>query len=447
MENKWDKLSMRQRADLIKLFVKNGVTSLDDMRQQYNSYDTGGFLDGPDDPPDIVKLIKRDVETVRNNPNIAVDNLKPTYDPGKPVSVTNYPASGTLAKDKITLAAETLPATIASGLPSLAGKATVKVLDYLGNPATTTVRKVLKSTNPKLLTKAANTDTFINVVQSALGISDVPNLYKNVKNENYKDAIWNALNVFQGVAGLKGLKNPRTEVPIKTENVPLDIPDFQQQIEAGLQRARSYKQSPEYEELIKSTGKRASSQGFLFNEDFFRPTQREQPHIVIQKRDKGKLGGYNYYYNELRFDPSQFDNPDFFDLIPYHEGLHWQRVGEINSPHENMLTNSTRRFMDQEIDRVLYKDAKAYLREPSELQVNGLEAGEAVGIKPFEKYPGYEEAIEKLEQARKYNSYLWDVKAGTEEEVKDFWKLLTGNFLPASIPVGVGLGMYSNSKK
>lgn len=53
MENKWDKLSMRQRADLIKLFVKNGVTSLDDMRQQYNSFQDGG----PTDPPKKVLKI------------------------------------------------------------------------------------------------------------------------------------------------------------------------------------------------------------------------------------------------------------------------------------------------------------------------------------------------------------------------------------------------------
>lgn len=35
--NKWDKLSMHQKADLMKIYVKGGVTNIGDIRKHYNS--------------------------------------------------------------------------------------------------------------------------------------------------------------------------------------------------------------------------------------------------------------------------------------------------------------------------------------------------------------------------------------------------------------------------
>lgn len=40
----WDKLSMQQKADYIKLAVQNGVTSLSSIREVYNSYAKGGIV-------------------------------------------------------------------------------------------------------------------------------------------------------------------------------------------------------------------------------------------------------------------------------------------------------------------------------------------------------------------------------------------------------------------
>lgn len=46
-KDKWSQLSMQQRADLIKLYVDNGVTSLNDIKKDYNSFGEGGrILDG-----------------------------------------------------------------------------------------------------------------------------------------------------------------------------------------------------------------------------------------------------------------------------------------------------------------------------------------------------------------------------------------------------------------
>lgn len=42
MKDKWSQLSMKQRADLIKLYIDNGITSLDAIRKNYNSFAIGG---------------------------------------------------------------------------------------------------------------------------------------------------------------------------------------------------------------------------------------------------------------------------------------------------------------------------------------------------------------------------------------------------------------------
>lgn len=40
--DRWSALSMKERADLIKLYVSNGITSLNDIKKDYNSFDEGG---------------------------------------------------------------------------------------------------------------------------------------------------------------------------------------------------------------------------------------------------------------------------------------------------------------------------------------------------------------------------------------------------------------------
>lgn len=43
--SRWDKLSMRDRAELMKIYVKHGLHNLDDIRKHYNSFDGGGEVD------------------------------------------------------------------------------------------------------------------------------------------------------------------------------------------------------------------------------------------------------------------------------------------------------------------------------------------------------------------------------------------------------------------
>lgn len=40
--DRWSQLSMKQRADLIKLYTDSGITSLSKIREDYNSFGDGG---------------------------------------------------------------------------------------------------------------------------------------------------------------------------------------------------------------------------------------------------------------------------------------------------------------------------------------------------------------------------------------------------------------------
>lgn len=66
-KSKWDKLSLKARADLIKLYVNNGITSLDTIKKNYNSFAVGG--DTENNQPVISEEL---------NPSVVVDysNLK-----------------------------------------------------------------------------------------------------------------------------------------------------------------------------------------------------------------------------------------------------------------------------------------------------------------------------------------------------------------------------------
>lgn len=50
--DRWSALSMQQRADLIKLYVSNGITSLDNIKKDYNSFGDGGEKEEVNIPSD-----------------------------------------------------------------------------------------------------------------------------------------------------------------------------------------------------------------------------------------------------------------------------------------------------------------------------------------------------------------------------------------------------------
>ena len=48
--DRWSQLSMSEKSDLMSLYIKNGISSLEEIKKHYNSYVEGGTVDGPDEP-------------------------------------------------------------------------------------------------------------------------------------------------------------------------------------------------------------------------------------------------------------------------------------------------------------------------------------------------------------------------------------------------------------
>ncbi len=176
------------------------------------------------------------------------------------------------------------------------------------------------------------------------------------------------------------------------------------------------------------------------------------------------IAAYNPQSHTVNFDLEQVNNTIGLPNTAYHEYLHGLRIGnptiKYNSKAQAFLkarannAPNTSEFYDDyiqatrergnasdylkyKVNDALFPDAPDYIRQNGELQVHGLEAGKALGLKPFTKYPDYADALYWADKAVQYNPNLDYVRRTTVGETKDFWNLLTGNFAPTFVPVGV----------
>lgn len=253
-------------------------------------------------------------------------------------------------------------------------------------------------------------------------------------------------------------------------NSKITIPDIQK----SLIEAKKYKDSEGYKELVYKAQKEAKEMGLPFNSNLYIGVNNNFPSIKLNSRPKGKVGGYRRSTNTVEIDPDQL-NVIEVKYVPFHEGLHWQNIGrpQIKSPlYNKWLKNmddqqawlefyqskeyknlayrkNAEAYAEKKIKEALYEDIKdPYLAIPGELQANSLEAGRAIGLKPFAEYPGHSEAIKAIDKARNYNSWLYDIKAGTPQEIQNFWKILTGNYLPSvSIPLITGYTIFNQPQQ
>lgn len=62
--DRWSALSMKDRADLIKLYVGNGITNIKDIRNHYNKFETGGYTEELE--PSVVVDYTKGQEEVNN---------------------------------------------------------------------------------------------------------------------------------------------------------------------------------------------------------------------------------------------------------------------------------------------------------------------------------------------------------------------------------------------
>jgi len=248
----------------------------------------------------------------------------------------------------------------------------------------------------------------------------------------------------------------------------------------GLQEAKDYKESDGYNQLVRSFIEE-TGESDIPTEIFYNSRHSKMPKIVFEERPEGSLGGYRYSTNTLSVDPKQAVSD-----VPIHEGFHWQRVGEVpnvrvnnrdykawaeayhnNAPDETQRFLFSKLFKSGQLDKLnaqqaaienLYKqkvDAvvkpsildDAEMRKPYELVAHSMGAGKEIGLKLFQEFPGVDKARKVIKRAKRYDPYLDDIKSTTDKDVRNFWKLLTANYLPATTiginTVGLGLNYKS----
>ena len=244
-------------------------------------------------------------------------------------------------------------------------------------------------------------------------------------------------------------------------------------VQKSLEEAEKYKSSKGYIELVHKAQKEAEEMGLPFDSNLYIGVNKNLPNIKLSSRPKGKLGGYRRSTNTIELDPGQLNEIEG-KYVPFHEGLHWQNVGrpKMESPlynrwkkdmendqawnefyqsdeYKNLVyEDNAKTYARKKVKEVLYEDADPYLTTPGELQANGLEAGKAIGLEPFAEYPGYNTAVKSIDKARNYNGWLNDIKAGTSQEIQNFWKILTGNYIPTvSIPLITGYNIFNQPQQ
>lgn len=281
---------------------------------------------------------------------------------------------------------------------------------------------------------------------------------------------------------IKSYNNNTTEVPFFTWGNDSRFKvsptkESYKEIYSQLSAAKKYKESPEYADLVRKAAQESEKLGIGdFPEDLFTAPNGKSIKLIFENRPKGQLGEYVPEDNVIKLDMLQSNGME----VPYHEGIHWQRVGNpdnigpnfskwwkarksgqsddvqrklfenfINSKEYNryIKRRNADRYLEYKVDNALYPFADDYLRARGELQAHGLEAGRAIGLKPFSPYPGMKSALNAIDKARGYNPYLKDVKSGGEENVKRFWDILTGQYAPSLISLGlVGTGYGLTNK-
>lgn len=253
-------------------------------------------------------------------------------------------------------------------------------------------------------------------------------------------------------------------------NEKLDLDDA---ITLGKKEASDYSNSIGRDKLYNEFIQEAKDKGFIdktFVPERYNP-KVDYPTINKTKLDSGTSGQYSYYENIMDIDPKQ---ATYF--TPYHEYLHYNRVGNpmpyifdsrylplkkiLNSDDivaANRAYNSIIQLQNnynglenlywKKAKDALIQDAEEYIRQPWELAVTGRTTGRQLNIPQFAEYIGNDKIDDVINRAIKENSWMRRVKHNTPEEKETFWKLLTGNYIPAVTGIGVGLNTYNYGNK
>ena len=280
---------------------------------------------------------------------------------------------------------------------------------------------------------------------------------------------------FKGINSINKVEKTNSVNEVKRINNRQTTPISEDILNQALLDAENYKNSNEYRALVKSAIKESQELSFgKFSDKLFIDAGNpEHPSVTFQVRPKGDMAGYKRGTNVVSIDPAQVIGK-YTKHVPYHEYLHWKSIGvpELNTPKykawaesfANNLPKETQdklfaefydspeyhyiaqlkkanKYLDYKINEALRPGASDYYKTKGELQANGLEAGRAVGIKPFTKYPGFDKASEPIMKAINYNPALLNIKLLNKTDYERFWNILTGQYIPAAVPLTIG-GKY-----
>ena len=499
----WDKLSLQEKSAMMRAAVRQGIYNLKDIRQKYNEFAEGGNLFAEAGQIHTSKPYY-DSDGVLHY-NRALPDIVITPDSEKSLGERAVLERERRRVHDAANGAGTYDATRSSEYTDLQqliaqkeweNSAQKKALDYAQSIATgigmgadmVSHLPIYSSLKGARVLSEAKTPT--DYIEGGLWLAPIGNAaYQGVKPYAKKAATEAAI--------AWDLRNPEVpedfqkiesiSIPVNSKNIK-ETPFFKwgnderfavqpskdtyKSIIEQLKEARNYKISTGYKDLVKRFTQESKNKNLIFNEDLFDNGNTTLSKLTLSDRGIGQLGEYFPQTNSIDLDIAQIG-----DLkVPFHEGIHWQRVGapadkigpkfekwlearRAGDPNEAQLfeefRNSTEyeryyqrkaadKAIQDKVEEALYPSADETLRNRGELQAYGLEAGKAIGIEPFSEYPGIVDALTSIEKARKYSPQLRDVKSGGEENVKRFWDILTGNYIPSTVIGAFGINSYLN---
>ena len=238
--------------------------------------------------------------------------------------------------------------------------------------------------------------------------------------------------------------------------------------------AREYALSSDRSILFENILQEAIDKGYITDSKILQPSPININPTIIKKRLKSGTHGVTKPIESLiELDPTQMRD----DGTVFHELLHNYNIGnptfsflknkEYNelikalNDHNSLTLKQENdildrmshirkqyynfdKFIQDKASHVLYPDALEYIQDPEELVVHSLTTGRKLGLKPFQPFPGTKQAIDIIKKARSENNWLCDIKANSTDEVKNFWKLLTGNYLPSAVTGLYGTKLLNN---
>lgn len=454
----WNDLTMQERSDIMGVAVRNGITSLREIRRKWNEFAEGGYLDDDDD--------------------VALNKHSQRYyvQPNDKISVV-------VPQESIKYEKHYAP-VVQQSVISQANQFTP--YEQQKRNAVNRQRDKQYYDDKKIAEASKQAEAFLSTIDPTTYLSAFDNNGKsfseNLAEGHYSPEIGLATMLLPiNISGFSKLtKGVKSIVkPVIKKAATLKATFDNRQISKGLQEAIAYRTSPEYKTLIQKARRESQSLGFGdFPEEAFTYNPEEMPVIINERRPEDHVAAYNSTDNKISYDSEQI-SPWFLKHNIMHEGLHWKHVGDpymyIGPKYQKWLNNTDKKtddallkdfksspeynvwlsrtnaddYLSYKVQQALKPTAANYLRETGELQVNGLEAGAAIGLKPFTPYPGRKKAEKSLRKAIKYNDYLRDLKSASDTDIQNVWNILTGQYTPTLIPIGIGgtlISVYPNKQ-